>query len=152
VVVAVGAVGRHVDFAWAEREPADRRAALLAERDAKFGAADEGHQRRRVDRLQVALRGHPEPALAALGPAAVIVGRGGPRRLGDPGPAIDRIGSPAAGAVGRPAGRRVAHVPDLAVLRIVLPGAVVVEVLVAGDAGRQVLRRLVVDDHAVALR
>ena len=88
IIVAVGRVGRDIDLTRSEREPADRRAAFHAERLPKLGAAHEGDQCRRVDGLLLALRRHPEPAIVALGPAAIVVGREAPRLLVDPGPAV----------------------------------------------------------------
>ncbi len=151
VVVAVRRVGRHICFTRAEREPADRRAALLADRHTEFDAADECDQRRSVDRADIALRRHPDPAVVAIGPAAVVIGREAPWLFIDPGPAPRLHVGPLAGAIGLPAGNHGAGRPDIAVFGIVAPAAVAVQVLVAGDGGGDVLRRLVVDDGAVTL-
>jgi hypothetical protein len=48
-----------------------------------------------------------------------------------------------AGAIGRPAARHGTRHPDAAVAAVVGPVAVGVEVFVASDAGRQILRRVV---------
>src|SRR5690606_31346533 len=84
-VITRAAVPRHVDVAWAEREPAHRAAA--GDAHAEAAAADKGDQGRGVDRAHVARSGDPAPAAADVGPASVMEGREAPGGVVDPGPA-----------------------------------------------------------------
>ena len=111
-------VGRVIDVARAEREPADRTADVL----------DEGNQRRRVDRARVARTGQPAPASVDPRPAAVVRGCKGPELVVDPGPAPRLLPDPLAILVRRPTGVHVGREPDVAVAGITRPAAVVVEI------------------------
>src|SRR5258708_2882379 len=64
-----------------------------------------------------------------------------PRRVIDPSPSPRRNPIPVAVAVGRPIGGNAAGEPDMGVVAVVAPVAVIVEVIVAYDIVRDVLRR-----------
>ncbi len=123
VSVAVRVV-RMEHLARAQRHPADMRATRLA--------ADEGDQRRGVDRPVAALAGHPAPAAVEQGPAAVMEGGEAPGRVVDPGPAPRLHEGPMALAIGRPADLDLGRKPDRPVIGHRLPLAIGVEVLIAG--------------------
>ena len=143
-VAVAGVVVRRPGLARGEREPGRRRCAA-AQRytpaQAAAGATDEGHQRRRVYRARPEAAGHPGPAVADLGPAAVVRGGKTPGRVVHPGPAPGLDPGPAAVAVGRPVGRGDAGVPDGAVGGVLRPFTPGVELGVAGQLARQVLGR-----------
>ena len=122
-VALARAIARHVDVARAEREPADPAAVAAA-------TADERDERRRVRRARALRRRQPRPARVDAHPAAVVERREAPRCVVHPGPAPRVLPDPAAVAIRRPAGGD-ARIPERAVLRVVRPAAVIVEVGVA---------------------
>ncbi len=140
-VARADAVGRYVDLARRQRHPADSGPATHGDADLQARPADPGDQRRRVDRAAHVGARRPAPAAADVDPATVVERRKAPGRVVDPGPAPGRHPGPAAGGVRRPAGRDAARHPQRAVLGVLLPGAVAVEVFDAGHLGRDVARR-----------
>ena len=123
---------RAVDFIGRQRHPADRAGAARTDRQAPTVAADEGDQRRRIDRAGGAMARPPGPTRADAHPATVMEGREAPRRIVDPGPAPRGHIGPMAVAVGRPFGRHGRGIPDGAVVRRLLPRAVGRQILIAG--------------------
>src|SRR5262249_19056446 len=75
-------------------------------------------------------------------PATIVERRPTPGRVIDPSPTVVRIVYPAAGTVRRPARRHGVRHPDRAVSRLIVPRAVLVEILGAGDTLGQMLRAL----------
>ena len=138
------AVARHKNLARRKRKPADHRLlpALTPDRDRHLhaGPSNPGDQRRRIDRAQHALPRHPEPAAAALHPAAVMERRKAPRGVVDPGPAPRLHPCPVACAVRCPAGVNATRGPDGAVVGVVVPAAVTVKLVGAGHGGRDIAR------------
>src|ERR1041385_1916843 len=115
-------VTRHVRVAWTKRHPADL---VLAKRN-------ERHHRRRVNRISAHLVSHPMPAVADLGPTAVVIWRITPGLGRNPGWTIWIIRLPVTGLVGHPTSvdsRR----PTVAVAVDVLPVAVVIKIIEAGN-------------------
>ena len=136
-------IGRAKSLAGRQREPAQAGPrGLLADGHipvhAACVAANKGDQRGRIHRPRGQLPGHPAPARADLCPAAVVKGRKAPGRVIDPGPAPGRYPAPVAGAVGRPVDRHGARQPYGAIGRVLIPVAVVVELLVADHFARHV--------------
>ena len=110
-------------------------AATDLDADAELRPADPARVHRRKARPDLARAGRPAPAAAQHHPTAVVEGRKTPGCGVDPGPAPGRHPGPAAVVEGRPAGRHHARLPDAAVLRVVEPVTVAVQVLPAGHAG-----------------
>ncbi len=69
-----------------------------------------------------------------------MIRREAPRRIVDPCPAPRRLPDPVAVAIRRPVGRHRVRRPHVAVLRVVAPCAVRIEVLIAGHVARHVAR------------
>ena len=76
-----------------------------------------------------------------MGPASIVVRREAPGRCVYPGPAPRADVRPVAIAVGRPVGGHVRGIPDLAVVRVGLPGAVLVQILRTDHVRRHILLR-----------
>ena len=145
-------VTRPPGFAGGERKPSDAMAAARDQvRVPTGGAADEAHHCGGIDRTRVRPSGHPAPSRADTSPAPVVGRRKSPGRCVDPSPAPRRHVDPLAVAVGRPFGIHAARVPHVAVVRIVLPVAVGIELLVADHIARDVARRNRLVFDAVAL-
>ncbi len=135
-------VRRHVDLIRGERNPAD---ILLAAAEAEgeidaTNIAEEGDQRRRIDRAGLHTARPPRPAMVDLYPAPVVEGREAPRGVIDPGPAPGCHIGPVPVAIRRPV-RCNLRIPDLAIARILAPLAVAVQILIAGHLRRDVARR-----------
>src|SRR5579863_5157641 len=95
---------------------------------------------------------NPAPARSEPAPAAIMEWRESPRRIVDPAPAPRSDPGPVAGAVGRPVRSDPGREPDCTVIRLLLPLAVVVEVLIADCVVRDILRhRLFLGPACLAL-
>ena len=141
-VATARAVARAPFLVRGQREPSDTvSAAADRQIDVRAATADKADQRGRVHRPRLGAARHPTPARAEARPAAIVGGRKAPGRCIDPGPAPGRDVDPLAVAVGRPVGADRARVPDGAVLGLVAPIAVLVELLVTDHAARDVARR-----------
>ena len=133
------AVPRYVRFVPAQRHPAHCRAARDRQRQVR--AADKRHQRRRINRARHACTGRPRPAAADPHPAAIVIWGEAPRRVVHPRPAPGRHPHPAAITIRCPTHRYRSGKPHVAVLRNALPGAVLIELFVAGHGWRYVAWR-----------
>ena len=127
-------IRRHVHFPRTKREPSDVAA------EASGTSADEDHQRRRIHGMPCRWTGDPTPASADAHPASVVKGSIAPRRVIDPGIAPRRNPCPMAGVVRSPASFNPVGKPDVSIGAIVAPIAVVIEILIANDIVRQILR------------
>ncbi|MNX77473.1 hypothetical protein D3C86_1090160 [compost metagenome] len=137
-IVLAGSIARTVDVARPERVPGNAGAATNP--DGGRAAADKADHGRRIARAHADRAGHPAPAVAEMGPAAIVRRGEAPRRVIDPGPAPRRHPGPVPGAVRRPAGRHRAREPHRAVAGVLLPVAIVVQCGVAGHLARHVTR------------
>ena len=88
-VGAADRVGRLIDLARRQREPADLGCARAAgrHRDLEVRAANEGHQRRRIHRPLTSRAGNPGPCAADVRPATIVRHGIAPGRVVHPGPA-----------------------------------------------------------------
>ncbi len=144
---APAAPPRQARLAPAEGHPAHKR---RPDAHPHAGRAEEGHQRRRVDRPHDHRARRPRPDAVHVHPAPVVIRRPAPGRGVDPGPAEARIPDPAAGGVGGPVrGHAVRH-PDRAVLGHHAPRAVLIEIVHARDVRRDVARAHGVDERVGA--
>ncbi len=150
-VADADAVAGNVDLARRKREPAHRRRAADADRHADVRPADPADERRCIHRPRHPAPRRPAPAVAHVDPAAVVERREAPRRVVDPGPAPGVHEDPVAVAVRRPAGDDDARHPQRAVLVVLLPAAVAVEIVDARHLGRDVARRRAARIGAVAV-
>src|SRR6266567_3123370 len=138
-------------FAKSEREPAN------AATPAKTGveapaAAEEAHKGRPIDRRTKERAGAPAPAAREIVPAAVVVRGKAPRRIVNPSPAPRADPVPIAVAVRSPASGDLGGIPNMPVPRLIAPGAVIIEVVVADHIARNVTRGNRVVFLQVALR
>src|SRR5207244_4675770 len=117
-------------------EPADSRHRSGRYRQIEAAAADEGDQRRRIDRTHREGTRHPAPPARYKRPAAIVERRETPRRLVHPGPAPGIDPAPIPGAVRHPADsdRRRHH--DIAVTLDVAPAYVLGEIMITDDIRR----------------
>src|SRR5713226_6540050 len=117
-------------FTESQREPADSEAKAATEETNKSGAIDW----RAKDRARA-----PAPPAAAVIPAAVMVRRETPWRIVNPGPTPGPDPVPIAIAVGSPVRPDFARIPNVAVLRLIAPVTVIIQVAVARRIARNVL-------------
>ena len=139
-IARVARVAWPIDFARRQRKPADRRPDTGRVPVAHTGLADKGDKRRRIDRHRHKLAGDPGPLVFDHRPAPVMERRKAPGLVIDPAPAPGLDPDPMPFAIRSPARRDAAREPDLAILRDGAPGAVLVELLIAGHLRRHVIR------------
>ena len=143
-VRGTGVIGRSIDVMRSQREPCESHAAG-GKRDppgiSTAAAIDPADERRRVHRTHRHRSRHPAPAGIDVRPPAIVIRRKAPGRIVDPGPSPRIDPGPVARAVRRPARRHIRRHPHRAVVRRLLPGAVIVETLVAGHVARHVAGR-----------
>ena len=139
------AIPRNVRLTPAERHPAHGRAAAHAHRP--VGAADECHQRRRVDRARYSGAGRPGPMITQPYPAAIVVRRESPRRVINPGPSPRRNPHPMPLTIRCPIRCHRGGRPYRAVFFHRAPRPVLIEVFIAGHFPRHITCR----DHALVL-
>ena len=128
-------IRRHVHFSRTEREPS------YVAAEASRTPADEDDQRRRIHGLHRDRTGDPTPASADAHPASVVERSITPRRVIDPRIAPRRNPRPVAGMVRSPANFNPVGKPNVAVLAVVTPVAVVIEIFVADYIVRKILCR-----------
>jgi hypothetical protein len=126
-IAAADLVRWHVNFARTQREPSH----IATESHA--ASADEDHQCRRIHGLHIHWSGYPAPTAADDYPASIVEGRVSPGGVIDPRVSPGRNPVPVALAIRRPAWGDVVRVPDVAVVPIVAPVAIVIQVFVADD-------------------
>ena len=126
----------HINFPRTQRKPSH----IAAEADSN-SAANKDHQRGRIDRPHCDRPGHPAPASADRHPASVVKRRVAPWRVIDPGISPRRDPVPMALVIRRPARGNAVGIPDMAVVRIVAPVAIVIQVFIADHVVRHILRR-----------
>ena len=133
-IAAAHGIRWHINFTRTEREPSN----IPAEAPSA-PRANEDHQSGSVDRALCRGTSHPAPASAGIDPASVVKGRVAPGRVINPGvsPRVDPV--PVAFAIRRPTGVNMRK-PDVAVVGIVAPVAVVIEIVVADNIVRKILR------------
>ena len=134
-----GAIHRPVHVARPQRIP--RHARPATDRDRRGHAANETDHGRHVARPHRDRPGHPSPAAAEVGPAAVVRWREAPGLVIDPGPSPRRHPGPVPGAIRRPVRRHLAREPHRTVAGVLLPVAIVIKRGVPGHVGRHVARR-----------
>jgi hypothetical protein len=133
--LAADVVRGHINFTRPERKPSH----IAAEADAP--GANKDHQRWRIHRAHGHRSGHPAPASADNHPASVVIWRVAPRRVIHPRPSPRRDPVPMAFAIRRPARRHPVGVPDMSVVGVIAPVAIIVQVVIADHILRHVLRR-----------
>src|SRR5260370_421006 len=138
-------------FAKAQREPAYPSAEAKTGTKTK-AAPEEGDESRPIERRTKDRARAPAPAAREIVPTAIVEGSIAPRRIVNPSPAPRADPVPIARAVGSPSGINLSGIPNVAVFRLIPPGAVVVEVVVADHVARYVERGDGVIFFAVALR
>ena len=122
----------HPAYCRGRRADTDRYAAAVST------VAEEGDQRRRVDRADNARPGCPRPALIEAYPAPIVERCPAPWRGVDPAPAVIRVEHPAAVAIGRPVVGHTRRHPHRAVIRLLLPRAIPVKAIGAIHPGGHV--------------
>ena len=136
---------RHDRLAPAERNPAHCRPSRAAD-CASARLVEESHQGRRIDRSRDQGARRPRPVPVDEAPAPVMIGSPAPRRRVHPGPAVDGVEDPRAGAVRRPPGRHARRHPHRPVRRDSTPGAVRVQIAQPVRARGNVARACRVDE------
>ncbi len=127
-----------------ERTPAEPRSKAPSEAKAETEAparpAKPSHQRRRIPRLRPIGPRYPSPASADIRPAAVVKGREAPRGSVHPGPAPRADPIPLTITVRRPARIDRGGCPHFAVIGIIFPRSVLVEIFGANHSRSHVTR------------
>ncbi len=126
-------IRRHINFPRTQREPSDIPA------EATRPSTDEDNQRGRVNRLHCDRPGHPAPASPDTHPASVMKWRIAPGRVINPRPSPGSNPIPVARMIRRPPGRHLVGKPDVAVVRIVAPVALIIQVVITDHIARHVL-------------
>ncbi|PYU87398.1 MAG: hypothetical protein DMG51_02360 [Acidobacteria bacterium] len=129
-------------FAKAQRKPANSKSETAAKKTYKRRPINGGAKNRARA---------PTPSAADERPTAVVERSKAPRRIVNPGPAPRPNPVPIAIAVRSPSGVNRSGIPNVAVFRLVTPGAVVVEVVITDHVARYVARGGRVVFFAVAL-
>jgi hypothetical protein len=119
-------------------EPSDTPA--KAEPESEAPTAKEADECWTVDGRSKDRSGAPAPPATEIIPAAVVEWSKAPRFIVNPAPAPRAHPIPITHAVGRPAHSNVTGIPHGTVVGLFAPGAVVIEVGVAGHVARDVLR------------
>ena len=132
-IVAAHVVGRNVDFTRTQWEPSH----INSNADA---STDERYQSRGVNRFNVDGSGYPAPTSANADPAAVMKWGVAPGRVIYPSPSPGSDPRPVAFVVWSPSGIDMIGIPDVTVIRVVAPVAVVIKIFVADNIARQILR------------
>ena len=150
-ICPVGAIPRLVTVPRREGIPADDgRGASGAHVHVPVGAAHPSDQGRGPCRAIVAAARTPGPTIAHVDPTAIVERRIAPRRFVDPGPAPGTHIAPVAGAVGRPIGGDTRREPQRAVIGLLDPAAVAIEVLVTRHIGGHITARPAIGPVTVA--
>src|SRR6266568_5335082 len=121
---------REERFTEAQREPADSETKPAAEETDKSGT---------IDGIAAVRTRAPAPPAAKIIPTAVMVRRETPGRIVNPGPAPRADPVPIAVAVGSPVRRNFARIPNMAILGLIAPVTVIIQIAVAGRIARNVL-------------
>ena len=124
-IISADMVIRDIRLAISEREPAHSDA----------GAADPGHERRRIAGTHPQGSRDPAPSSSHKHPAAIMERSESPRRVVDPGPTPRFDPGPMSIAVRRPSRFDPGGKPHAAVSTNLSPGAILIEVFVSNHVG-----------------
>ncbi len=117
----------------AQREPAHAKASPKTPASAK-----EAHKRRPVNRRPIERARAPAPAAREIVPAAIMEGSKAPGVVVNPSPTPRVHPAPITVAVRSPTRGHIGGVPHMSVLRLIAPGAVVIEIVIAGHVAGNV--------------
>src|SRR5579864_5175881 len=131
------AIRRNVNLARAKGEPANTLSHTNGEMET--AASNKRYQRGSIDGTNVDRSRHPAPAALHEGPAPVVEGRETPRLIFNPCPAPRSNPHPVSEAIRSPAMSDGNGSPYRAVVSIVAPASVVIEIFVAGHFGGDVV-------------
>ena len=104
-------------------------------------AAEEAYECRTIDRRTKERSGAPTPSASDICPAAIVVGSKTPRLITHPTPAPGLDPVPVTVAVRGPVGANTAGIPDMPVLGLVSPSAMVIQVVIPGHVSRNIISR-----------
>jgi hypothetical protein len=134
-------------FAKTQRTPSE----APAEADPKSeSAAKPRNQRRSVVRTSIVRSRSPSPEAAGINPPTIVERRISPRLVLNPGPPPRILVNPVPVRIRRPTGCDCRS-PDVAVVRSVAPGSVLVEIIGADNVGRNITGRFGVIEAVVAI-
>ena len=137
-------VRRKIRLARTQGEPSYGRSSAdgkaQAETRAASPSANPRHQRRRINGSHAIRSGYPAPTAAKGSPAAIVIGSESPRRVVHPGPTPGRDPGPMPVVIGRPTCADCGRHPHVAVAGLIIPAAVLIQVVVAGDFAGNVAR------------
>src|SRR5262249_16282424 len=125
-----------------QREPCNARTSTYGDGHACSGTTHPSDERRRIDRAHPSWSRHPAPTCSNISPASIVEGRETPSSIVDPCPAPSSNPEPAPVGIGGPACSADGGRPHRAIVRCVLPAAVLCEIVSARYLGRYVLARL----------
>ena len=127
-------IRRDINFPRTERKPS------YVAAEAAWAPANEHHQSRGVDGVHGYRTRDPPPTSADADPTAVVERSVAPGRVVDPSPSPGRDPIPVSFVIRSPAFIDVVGEPDVSVVGVVAPVAVVVKIVVTNYIGREVMR------------
>jgi hypothetical protein len=136
-VPRAGAIPGHVNFTRRQREPPDRRGT-----DADAESADECNESRRIHRTNCDRARNPAPTASHKSPTAIVKWSEAPRLIFDPSPSPGIDISPMAIAIRGPVYSDASGIPDMSIIGVGFPTAVLIHVFVAGHVVRDILAAL----------
>src|SRR4029077_5195545 len=111
-----------------------------ADTDAPIVSAKESDKGWTINGPRVVSTRAPAPAIVNVSPASIVKRGVAPGLVAYPGPTPGTDPIPVAVAVWSPIHGNGARIPHVAVVRLFVPGSVIVEVVVAGNVTRNVFR------------
>jgi hypothetical protein len=130
-ILSAHVVTRYIDFTRTQREPSH----IDSHPDAST-STNKNYQGRSVNRCDVNRSGYPAPTAADADPTAVMKWRVAPRRVVYPSPSPGSNPSPVAVVIRRPVRFHTIGIPDVTVIGVVTPVAVVIKVFITDHIGR----------------
>ncbi len=124
----------------AEREPADSEAGAETKANAEARSAEPSDERRSIERTRIDRTRAPAPTAADVCPTTVVIRSEAPRLIANPRPTPRADVVPSSVAIRSPTRGDLRGIPNISVVGLFVPGAVVVEIGCAGDVRRDVFR------------
>ena len=140
-VTAAHSIRRPIDFARPEWEPGNATDVAAGNRQLKIISTDKRYQCRRVVSPCALRAGNPAPGAAQICPAAVVGDRVTPWRVVHPGPTPGIDPRPMSVAIRCPANGNAIRIPDVAVVCVVAPNTIGIQIFIADHVLRNVTRR-----------
>jgi len=126
-------------FTPSEWEPSDATSPAESKAHAPAAATQESDKCRAVNGVRIIGSRAPTPSATDIRPAAIVEWREAPRFVVNPSPSPRAYPVPISVAVRGPVRRNIRGIPNRTVVRLLAPGSVVVQIVVARNISRNVL-------------